>query len=110
MHIPSAVRLAALSLPFAFPAIASGQESGAIERPVVACPTQDELEQVVGSDGQIRPDGCTTLQVNALSTERGDICLIDFGLDEGFLGRIRDAAFPTQWWVKCEDLAANVRP
>lgn len=108
MKITAAACLAALALPLALPGVAFGQEGA--NGPVVACPTQGELEQVIGSDGAITAEGCTTLQVNALSTEHGDLCLIDFGLDEGFLGRIRDAAFPTQWWIKCDELVAKVRP
>jgi len=77
---------------------------------MVACPSQSALEQSISSEGAISPDECTTLEVNTLTSDSGDLCLIDFGTDEGFLGRLRDAAFPTQWWVPCDQLAAAIRP
>ena len=76
---------------------------------ITACPSQGELEQTINSDAAIVPDDCTTLEVNSLRSENGELCLIDFGIDEGFLGRLRDVAFPSQWWMKCEDLAAALR-
>lgn len=72
----------------------------------IACPSQQELEQVIGSDGQILPEGCTLIDVSRLRSDGEALCLIDFSLDQGFLGRLRDAAFPSQWWVRCADLEA----
>lgn len=77
---------------------------------MVACPSQSALEQSINSQGAISPDECTTLQVNSLTTDSGSVCLIDFGTDQGFLGRLRDAAFPTQWWVSCDQLTAAIGP
>ena len=77
---------------------------------IVACPDQPALEQSINSAGSIMPEECTTLQVNSLRSANGELCLIDFGLDQGFIGQLRDAAFPTQWWVRCDDLAAAIPP
>ena len=75
---------------------------------LLACPSQSALEQSLDSAGAITPDDCTTLQVNALRSDNGDLCLIDFGLDQGFIGQLREAAFPTQWWVRCDELATKL--
>ena len=77
---------------------------------MLACPSQSELEQSINSDGAITPDDCTTLQVNSLRSDSGDLCLIEFGQDEGLIGSLRDAAFPSQWWVSCDALAARLTP
>lgn len=91
------------------PGAAHAQVGTAGTGSIVACPSQGELEQSLGSQGSITPEECTTLQVNSLSSDNGELCLIDFGLDQGFLGRLRDAAFPTQWWVACSDLEASLQ-
>lgn len=111
MKITKAALLIGLVLPLAsLPSVGVGQTAGNTGGPTVACPTQAELEQAIGSQGSIMPEECTTLQINSLSSENGELCLIDFGIDEGFLGRLRDAAFPTQWWVQCDDLAGTAQP
>ena len=76
--------------------------------PLTACPSQSGLEQAINSSGAIMPEECTTLQVTSLTSDNGELCLIDFGLDQGFIGRLRDAAFPTQWWVSCDVLAGQL--
>ena len=96
----------------AAPATAGLAQSASTEDPnsMVACPSQSALEQSINSQGAISPDECTTLQVNTLTSDSDSLCLIDFGTDQGFLGRLRDAAFPTQWWVSCDQLAAAIQP
>ncbi|WP_297110522.1 hypothetical protein [uncultured Devosia sp.] len=70
----------------------------------VACPSQQDLEQFVSSNGDIQPEDCTVIDISKLTSEGQELCLIDFGVDEGFLGRLREVAMPSQWWVRCEDL------
>ena len=96
-----------MALLLAAPASSAWAQTEPASEPVVACPTQSELEQAISSSGSIIPEECTTLQVNSLTSDNGELCLIDFGLDEGFIGRLRDAAFPSQWWVRCDALASR---
>ncbi|WP_417308433.1 hypothetical protein [Devosia sp.] len=99
--------LISIALPLAMhaaPSVAQTMTDG----PLTACPSQGELEQTLNSDGTIVPDACTTLEVNSLRSDNGELCLIDFSMDEGVIGTLRDAAFPSQWWVKCDELAARL--
>lgn len=107
MTFPKARLLFASALFFPMAPLSGWAQAPASESDMVACPSQLELEQSIESEGAILPDECTRLQVNALSSESGVLCLIDFGLDEGFLGQLRDAAFPSQWWVECDKLARS---
>lgn len=91
------------------PVLAQEQSPDMAPDAIVACPSQQELEQVIGSSGEVRSEECTTIDVSHLTGAGSELCLIDFGLDQGFLGRLRDAAFPTQWWVRCDQLAAALR-
>jgi hypothetical protein len=100
------MRLHHLMIPLAllaFPAAASAQTPDGF----IACQSQQELEQLLASDGQFMPDGCRNIVVSTLETEHGRICVADFQPEEdpGILGALTDAALPTQWWVLCEDLA-----
>ena len=75
----------------------------------VACPSQQGLEQAIGSSGDIFPEDCTVINVSKLTSGGEELCLIDFGVDEGFLGRLRDVAMPSQWWVRCSDIEAALQ-
>ena len=101
------MRLAHLMIPlalFALPAGASAQTPQAL----VACGSQQELEQHLASDRQFMPDGCRDIVVTSLASEFGRICVMDFQPedDPGVIERLTEAALPTQWWVRCGDLAA----
>ena len=98
-----------LAMPLALHTLPAGAQTPAAADGIVACPSQSELEQSINSAGSITPDDCTTLQLNALTSDGPALCLIDFGLDQGFIGRLRDAAFPTQWWVRCDALEAALQ-
>jgi len=89
----------------AFTSAATAQTATPQSFPV--CESQQELEQVLASDGQFMPDGCRQLSVTSLESEYGPLCVIDFeaAADPGFLDRLTDAAMPTQWWVLCENLS-----
>jgi hypothetical protein len=73
----------------------------------IACQSQQELEQLLASDGDFTPDGCRNVAVTSLESEHGNICVMDFqpGEDGGVLDRLTDAALPTQWWVSCAELS-----
>lgn len=101
-HFLLVLGAATLALCAVSPSVA--QTAATIDDDPIACPSQQELEQAVGSAGEIRPDECTTIEISKLSSDGMDLCLIDFGIDEGFLGRLRDVAMPSQWWVRCDDL------
>ena len=105
MTFPTTKVLLASALFFPMTTLSVWAQAPGAESGMVACPTQLGLEQSIGSQGTILPDDCTRLQVNALTSENEALCLIDFGLDEGLLGQLRDAAFPSQWWVECDKLA-----
>ena len=74
-----------------------------------ACPSQQELEQSLGSNGRFVPDKCRQLSITKVQSARGDVCVLNFesGKDPGILDRLADATIPTQWWVACESLQAR---
>lgn len=80
---------------------AIGQEQAVFS----ACESQQELEQVLASEGTILPDGCRTATVSSLESNGEEICLLDLSSsDDGVLDQIREAALSQQWWVRCADL------
>ncbi|MHA6297476.1 hypothetical protein [Devosia sp. CAU 1758] len=101
--LAAALVFAAASMP------ASMAQDTIIDTSPVACPSQQELEQAISSEGSILSEECIEIDVSRLMSNSVELCLIDFGADEGFLGRLRDAAFPTQWWVECSDLEAALQ-
>ena len=76
------------------------------DRSFPACPSQDKMQQVLGSNGKYVPDDCRKLTVTRIRSGNTDFCLLDFETfgDPGFLDKLRSAAVPTQWWVACENL------
>jgi hypothetical protein len=104
------MRLHDLLIPLAlvaFAGAASAQTATPQSFPV--CESQQELEQVLASDGQFMPDGCRTWSVTSLESEYGPLCVVDFeaAADPRLLDRLTDAALPSQWWVLCENLATG---
>ena len=79
------------------------------EKTSTACPSQQELEQTLGSSGRFVPDTCRQLAITTVQTGKGDVCVLDFraGKDPGILDRLADATVPTQWWVACDSLKAR---
>lgn len=75
-------------------------------RSIAACPSQRDLEQVLGSGGRYMPDACRRLAVTPVETSGQRLCVLDFksGAEPGLLDRLADATIPTQWWVDCRDL------
>ena len=88
------------------PAQAQAQEQGVL----TVCSSQQELEQVMSSNGSIVPDGCRTATVSSLTSDGEQLCLLDLSSsDSGVFDQLRDAAVSQQWWVRCEDLMAAGR-
>ena len=76
------------------------------DRSFPACPTQQEIEQVIGSQGRFVPSDCRQLTITRIQSGTTEVCVLNFepGGDPGFLDRLRQAAVPTQWWVPCDNL------
>lgn len=73
---------------------------------LMACESQQSLEQSLQSDGGIMPDDYRPISVARLSTEGQELCLIDLSQsDGGIISSLRDVAAPDQWWVLCSDRA-----
>jgi hypothetical protein len=71
------------------------------------CPSQQQTEQILQSDGKLRPDDCRAVTVTRIEAPAGALCVLDFGSNgEGILGSIRDATMPTKWWTACANLHA----
>lgn len=80
------------------------------QEPVAVCQEQSELEQVLGSGGDIKPDSCRGLTVSMLEQDGDRLCLLDFSeTDGGFISQLREAAVVEAWWVRCEDLETALR-
>ena len=71
-----------------------------------ACQSQQDLQQVINSDGKLMPSGCRELTIIPVKSGDGRLCVIDFSkAGDGVLQSLRDAAMPSQWWVRCDSLA-----
>lgn len=78
-----------------------------IDETIYACTSQQELEQTVQSSGSIVPDGCRTLTVESLTSDTEELCLLNFAAgEEDLLGQLQEAAAPSEWWLRCDALAA----
>lgn len=84
---------------------ANAQAGG--EATLIACRTQQEIEQVMGSDARFRPDGCRALTITRIRSGDGEVCVLNFEAagEEGVIERLRDVATQTQWWVDCAKIA-----
>jgi hypothetical protein len=78
---------------------------------MIACETQQELEQVIQSKGQIKPDGCRNLRIASVKTQVGELCQLEFQQpeDPGVVERLKRAVAPARWWVECAQLEKPVR-
>jgi len=98
LPVTSFTRFAACLLLLSGPAFA--------QSPLIACESQQSLEQALTSDGGIMPDDCRPISVDRLTSDGRDLCLIDLSQsDGGFISDLRDVAAPEQWWVACSELA-----
>ena len=74
---------------------------------VKACNNEQNLKQVLQSNGAYAPDGCRRVTVTRLDTPAGALCMMDFAPGkQGIIGEIRSAATTTQWWLPCNQLHA----
>ena len=89
--------------------LGAGLAEAQTDRTFPACPSQQELEQTLGSGGRFIPESCRRLSITTVQTGKGDVCVLDFGSgkDPGILDRLADATVPTQWWVACDNLKAR---
>ena len=98
-----------------FPCLAVGGLAFAASEPSLAqtnrsfpaCPSQQGVDQVVGSQGRFVPPDCRQLTITRVQSGTTELCVLNFepSGDPGFLDQLRRAAVPTQWWVSCENLA-----
>ncbi|WP_019956605.1 hypothetical protein [Yoonia vestfoldensis] len=100
MTITPRIALAAITLALSTPAGA--------QTPVIACQSQQSLEQALTSNGEIMPDDCRPISIARLSNDGQDLCLLDLSRDDSSLiDTLRDAAAPDQWWMLCADLTVE---
>jgi len=103
MNLRSVVLIAAL----AAGTLGTATTPSFAQQSLQACSTQQELEQTLGSNGSIVPDGCRTIAIGSLVSGANRLCRIDLSSgDQGILSRLQDAAVPTEYWVRCDELAA----
>ena len=95
------VRYVACGLIAASPALAQ------TDRSFPACPSQQTLEQVTGSQARFVPEDCRQLTITRVQSGAAELCVLNFGTDgdPGFLEQMKRAAVPHQWWVACENLS-----
>ncbi len=73
---------------------------------MTACESQQDLEQVVQSDGDLMPDGCGTLTITSVDADAGELCVLDFeAADPGMLDALQEEVTTSQWWVDCAELS-----
>ena len=76
------------------------------QTPLMACESQQSLEQALTSEGGIMPDDCRSISVARLANNGRELCLMDLSQPEGgIISNLRDAASTDQWWVACRELA-----
>jgi hypothetical protein len=98
----------AFALPALALAAAPSPADAQAEDAIVACESQQEIEQVLQSDGDLMPDGCRFLTVTRVDSGAGELCVLDFeDPDPGIVGELTEAVTPTQWWVACAEFEAQ---
>ncbi|MCB8836647.1 hypothetical protein [Aurantimonas sp. VKM B-3413] len=105
-RVPTFIAAAALLLPgLAGSALAQDATGASAQRTVSACQSEQDLQQVINSDGQLSPDGCRQITITPVRSENGQLCVLDFANgDEGIINQLRSAAMPDKWWVRCDSL------
>ena len=75
---------------------------------MTACESQQEMEQVIQSDGDLMPDGCRTLTITSVDADTGELCVLDFeATDPGLLDALQEEVTTSQWWVDCAELTSR---
>ncbi len=94
-----------LALGFALSALAP---AAAQDTTLTACESQQEMEQVIQSDGDLMPDGCRTLTITSIEADTGELCVLDFeAADPGVLDALQEEVTTTRWWVDCAELTGR---
>ncbi|MCT8269019.1 MULTISPECIES: hypothetical protein [Afifella] len=98
-------RLIAAGAATALIALTAAAPAAAQER-FPACQSQQSLQQIIGSNGELMPSDCRNLTITRLKSDSGSLCLIDFSnAGGGVVQALRDAAMPEKWWVRCDQLS-----
>lgn len=70
-----------------------------------ACQSQQSLQQIIDSKGSLKPEDCRELTVTPVDTGNERLCVLSFSsAGSDILQKLRDAALPDQWWVRCDSL------
>jgi hypothetical protein len=96
------IRLTALCIAvvlFSSPAMADGD--------LTLCRSQQSIEQVMETDGQLDPDDCRPARITRLDSDAGPVCVLNLSDGGGtFLGDLREMAETGEWWLPCDALRA----
>lgn len=97
-----------MTLCFAYAALTlTATGPGVAQSELLACGTQQSLEQSIASDGALRPEDCRVLSITPVRTDVGALCVIDVsGAGTGVIEGLRSMALPSEWWVRCDRLSA----
>lgn len=91
-------------------ALAAAVPSPAGAQSFQACQSEQSMRQVVESAGALKPDDCRTLTVTPVGSGERRLCALSFSdAGDDILQKLRDAALPDRWWVRCESLTGAVR-
>lgn len=82
----------------------AGAQTGRSGGSDFVCTSQQAVEQVVQSRGEIWPDGCRRVRVTRLATNAGEVCRVELGPEEGVAGALRDVVSTNEWWTPCANL------
>ena len=78
------------------------------ETSMTACESQQDMEQVIQSDGDLMPDDCGTLTITSVEADAGELCVLDFqAADPGVLDALQEEVTTTQWWIDCAELTGR---
>jgi hypothetical protein len=89
---PTLFAYVAFGLAFA----AAGSSLAQTDRSFPACPSQQGVEQVVGSQGRFVPSDCRQLTITRVQSGTAELCVLNFepGGDPGFLTGSEGPPYP----------------
>ncbi|MDZ5697549.1 hypothetical protein [Chelativorans sp. M5D2P16] len=98
------------SILFGIVALAMTSAAAVAQGSIPACPEQQQLEQVLGSNGDIMPEGCRNVNISVLESDGDRLCMVDLsGSGEGVVEQLREAAVDQRWWMRCQDVEEAMR-
>lgn len=72
---------------------------------ISACPSRDKAEQIIQSNGNLKPEGCRIFTITRVDSSAGAMCALQFAdHDSGIIGQITSTFETTQWWAPCNEL------